>query len=82
MNEQKTKYVVECCPFCDCEAEFENAPYDATWGKCPDCGRIVHFCDECMYNHDDHCNPMDPTSYCHKHYTKEPIGWKEYDEEE
>lgn len=76
--EQKTKYIVELCPHCGLEAEFEQAPYDACWDKCPHCGKIVHFCDECMFNHNDDCNPMNPTSYCHEHYTKEPVGFKEY----
>lgn len=75
------RQIVEVCPHCGYEQTFE-VEKDACWALCHDCGKLVHFCDECMYNHDDHCNPMDPTSYCHKHYTKEPIGWKEYDEED
>ena len=81
METKKTKDIVEVCPHCDHEAEFNGVNLEAQYGSCPQCGKLVHFCDECMYNHDDHCNPMDPTSYCHKHYTKEPIGWKEYEEE-
>jgi hypothetical protein len=75
--EQKLKEVTEMCPFCDTEATFEVG-YEVRWGKCPECGRLLHFCDECMYNHDWHCNPMCPTSYCHEHYVKEPVGFKEY----
>ena len=69
------KQINEMCPHCDDVPEF-NVPDDATFAICPECGGVVHFCDECMYNHGDHCRPTDPTSYCHEYYMREPIGWK------
>lgn len=63
--------ITECCPYCDTETTWENAPIEQKWGYCQTCGKILHFCDECMFNNNDTCNPKCPTAYCHEHYIKE-----------
>jgi hypothetical protein len=58
--------ITECCPFCDTETTWENAPIEQKWGICKTCGAVLHFCDECMYNNNDRCNPKCPTAYCYE----------------
>lgn len=72
------KEITEMCPFCDHEITWTNIPNHAKYGVCTNCGQILHFCDECMYNNGDHCDPTNPrTAYCYCHYMKEPVGWKQ-----
>ena len=67
------KQINEMCPHCDAVQEF-NVPDNATFLICPECGGVVHFCDECMYNNDDSCNPANPCSYCYEN--KEELNMK------
>lgn len=58
------KEVTEYCPFCDTENTWvvkENEKFD----YCKNCGKLLHFCDECMYNNDNKCMPSSNNSYCH-----------------
>lgn len=70
--------ITECCPHCGDENTWENAPIDQKWGICETCGKLVNFCDECMYNNDGRCEPLNKNAYCYEHYVKEPIGFKAY----
>lgn len=67
------KQINEMCPHCDAVPEF-NVQDDATFAICPECGGVVHFCDECMYNNNDECRPNNPCSYCYKN--KEELNMK------
>ena len=58
------KQINEMCPHCDDVPEF-NVPDDAKYGICHTCGGVVYFCDECMFNNNDMCNPNHPCSYCY-----------------
>ena len=58
------KQINEMCPHCDCVPEF-NIDDGAKFAVCPACGGVVYFCDECMFNNDDKCNPDNTCSYCY-----------------